>query len=425
MKTKLQLLCILLAWFAGLHQATAQGTTAFTYQGQLKDNGTNANGTYTMIFKLYDALSSGTQIGTGITNTTALANGLFTVSLDFGNVFNGGARWLDITVQSGSDTQTLSPRVQVLPAPYAQFAAVAAIVTNGAITSAQIAANAVTAPNLQAGAVTNRNLTANAVNATNIAGGQVVKSLNGLTDIVSLSAGSNVTLTTNGNILQIGGTAAPNGIQVFTSSGTFTVPAGITRIQVEAWGGGGGGGGSYSGASGSFAGGGGGSGGYGIQFYNVTPGGSFTVTLGSGGGGGNGGNDSTSATAGSAGGSSSFGGTLIVNGGGGGGNGATSSANGTGGAKPNSASGSAFPAGVGGGGNGGINFSGISIGGQGGSAFRGGSGALGGPAGGVPNGHLSGNSGLGADGNLGAGGGGGGIGGGGGGGCGGAVIITY
>lgn len=32
-----------------------------------------------------------------------------------------------------------------------------------------------------------------------------------------------------------------NGIQVFTSSGTFTVPAGITKVWVEVWGGGGGG----------------------------------------------------------------------------------------------------------------------------------------------------------------------------------------
>ncbi len=48
MKPKLQHFYILLALFAGIHQPVAQGTTAFTYQGQLHDNGTNANGTYTM-----------------------------------------------------------------------------------------------------------------------------------------------------------------------------------------------------------------------------------------------------------------------------------------------------------------------------------------------------------------------------------------
>ena len=222
------------------NQADAQQTTAFTYQGQLRDGGTNANGTYAMTFKLYDAVSGGGQIGSTISNSATLANGLFTVNLDFGaGAFNGNARWLDITVA----TDTLTPRVQVLPTPYAQFAVVAATVTNGAIMNAQLAASAVATTNIQnnaitttqiaGGAVTNRNLTANAVNATNISGGQVVKSLNGLTDAVSLSAGNNVTLTTNGNFLQISGAAVPNGIQVFTSSGTFTVPTNITRIMVE------------------------------------------------------------------------------------------------------------------------------------------------------------------------------------------------
>src|SRR5205823_687720 len=101
----------------------AQGTTAFTYQGQLRDGGTNANGTYTMIFKLYDAVTNGNQIFSAITNNPALGNGLFTVSLDFGaSAFTGSARWLDVTVSSGPDTQTLSPRVAIAPVPYALYA---------------------------------------------------------------------------------------------------------------------------------------------------------------------------------------------------------------------------------------------------------------------------------------------------------------
>ena len=125
-----------------LHPSTAfaQGATAFTYQGQLHDTGTNANGTYTMIFALYDAAANGNQIGSAITTSATLANGLFSVNLDFGaGAFNGSARWLDITVSG----ETLTPRVQMLPAPYAQFAAVAASVTNGAITASAIANGAV------------------------------------------------------------------------------------------------------------------------------------------------------------------------------------------------------------------------------------------------------------------------------------------
>ncbi|MGH7954131.1 MAG: hypothetical protein ACREFE_19735, partial [Limisphaerales bacterium] len=116
MKTRLNFLVILFVLFASIHRASAQGTTAFTYQGQLHDNDTNANGTYTMIFKLYDSVSGGNQIGSGITSSATLANGLFTVNLDFGaGAFNGSARWLDITVTNGPDIQELSPRVQVLP----------------------------------------------------------------------------------------------------------------------------------------------------------------------------------------------------------------------------------------------------------------------------------------------------------------------
>ena len=141
MKTLLQKFFLGLAMIAGIHQADAQGTTAFTYQGQLHDGGTNANGAYTMTFKLYDAVTGGNPIGTN-TSSPTLANGLFSVNLDFGaGVFNGAARWLDITVTNGGVTQTLSPRVQLLPAPYAQFAAVAASVTNGAIGSSQLAPN--------------------------------------------------------------------------------------------------------------------------------------------------------------------------------------------------------------------------------------------------------------------------------------------
>ena len=145
MKSSIQILFIALALLAGVHQANAQGTTAFTYQGQLHDSSTNANGTYAMAFALYDSASGGNQIGSTLTTSPTIANGLFTVNLDFGaGAFTGAARWLDITIAS----QELSPRVQVLPTPYAQFAAVAATVTNGAIMNAQIAAGSVADANI-------------------------------------------------------------------------------------------------------------------------------------------------------------------------------------------------------------------------------------------------------------------------------------
>jgi uncharacterized coiled-coil protein SlyX len=131
MKTTLRCLFIALALLASIHQTNAQGTTAFAYQGQLRDGGTNANGAYTMIFNLYDSPGGGNLIGGPITTSATLANGLFTVNLDFGaGAFNGSARYLDITIANGGATQELSPRVQVLPSPYAIFTSMANTANN-------------------------------------------------------------------------------------------------------------------------------------------------------------------------------------------------------------------------------------------------------------------------------------------------------
>ncbi|WP_187359957.1 glycine-rich domain-containing protein [Chitinolyticbacter meiyuanensis] len=103
----------------------------------------------------------------------------------------------------------------------------------------------------------------------------------------------------------------PGNAQVFTASGSFTVPAGVTRVMVECWGGGGGGGATDV-VSGS--GGGGGAGGYGRGLYAVTPGQVIAVTIGSGGFGA-----AAGSTAGAGvGGTSSFGSMLSCTGGGGG-----------------------------------------------------------------------------------------------------------
>ncbi|MDI5951247.1 choice-of-anchor D domain-containing protein [Flavobacterium yafengii] len=102
--------------------------------------------------------------------------------------------------------------------------------------------------------------------------------------------------------------------QTFSTSGTFTVPAGITSIQVEAWGGGGAGGGATGNPS---AGGGGAGGGY-VKNTSLTviPGTTYTVTVGNGGVGSTG--------TGGAGNSSWFGSTTtLLAVGGNGGNGAS------------------------------------------------------------------------------------------------------
>src|SRR3989304_4682828 len=74
-------------------------TSTFTYQGQLKNNGSPVtNPACQMAFRLYDDPASSTNlIGNPITTTVPVANGLFTVGLNFGSsVFTGDGRWLDI-----------------------------------------------------------------------------------------------------------------------------------------------------------------------------------------------------------------------------------------------------------------------------------------------------------------------------------------
>ena len=103
----------------------AQLGSAFTYQGGLNDGTNPANGRYDLRFTLYDSLSGGAQAGAVLnTNAVAVSNGLFALTLDFGNVFDGNARWLEIAVKTngaGSYT-TLSPRQPLTPTPYALYA---------------------------------------------------------------------------------------------------------------------------------------------------------------------------------------------------------------------------------------------------------------------------------------------------------------
>src|SRR5687767_8286459 len=75
--------------------------TAFTYQGRLSDSGSPANGSYDMTFALFNAVGGPAQQGTTLTNAAVgVSNGLFTVTLDFGNQFPGLPRWLEIGVRT-------------------------------------------------------------------------------------------------------------------------------------------------------------------------------------------------------------------------------------------------------------------------------------------------------------------------------------
>jgi hypothetical protein len=101
--------------------------TSFTYQGHLTDGGGPASGTYDFQFVLYNAAAGGGQEGPIVTrDDVVVSGGLFTVSLDFGAVFIGSKRWLQVGVRPGSSTggySILSPLQELTPSPNAVFSA--------------------------------------------------------------------------------------------------------------------------------------------------------------------------------------------------------------------------------------------------------------------------------------------------------------
>lgn len=134
MKARVSLSLVLLLVLLSAIPGQAQGpesqialSTPFAYQGVLRSSGNPVSGTCDFQFSLWDAASSGAQIGaTWPQADVAVTRGLFTVLLDFGaSPFQGANRYLEIAVRcpagSGAYT-TLTPRQPLTPAPYSLYA---------------------------------------------------------------------------------------------------------------------------------------------------------------------------------------------------------------------------------------------------------------------------------------------------------------
>lgn len=172
------------------------------------------------------------------------------------------------------------------------------------------------------------------LNASNVASGTLsndrldtIPTTKGGTGLTSLgSAGQVLTVTAPGSAVAFESISAGGSftMTVFTSSGTWTKPAGLSDVKVRVLGGGGGGG-----AGNSPGGGGGGGGGYAEEYLDAPAlGATETVTVGAG---GNKGVAFPGTTPGGSGGTSSFGSFVSASGGGGGGGQPGPNAGGTGG----------------------------------------------------------------------------------------------
>ncbi|QYK47128.1 MAG: hypothetical protein KF838_10075 [Phycisphaeraceae bacterium] len=180
----------------------------FTYQGELRNAGIVANGTYDLRFRLYDALASGAQVGPSLcVDNVPIADGKFTVELDFGTVFAGSTRYLEIDVRqdtglgcgSGTGFVTLAPRQRIATTPYAAYALTAA-----SATTATSAASATTA--LSAG------------NSTNLNG----QPASFYTNATNLTAGTLPDARLSSNVTTLSGTQTFSGAKSFSTSPSFT-----------------------------------------------------------------------------------------------------------------------------------------------------------------------------------------------------------
>jgi len=201
--------------------ARAQGT-AFTYEGQLQDNGSPASGTYNLAFTLFDTNSGGSAVAGPVTSKGVIvSNGLFTVLVDFsGGAFTGQPSWLQIGVETNGAAafSTLAPRQQLTPTPYAIFASTAGNVS-GTVSNRQLANSSITVlagPGLSGGGTV---ALGGSITLTNIGGG-------GGGGLVSVTGNSDITATTVSGVVTLGDTAT-NGNTAGTlvkrdSSGNFS-----------------------------------------------------------------------------------------------------------------------------------------------------------------------------------------------------------
>ncbi len=101
-------------------RADAQ-TTEFVFQGQLQNSSLPASGSFDFEFLLFDTLAGPNQIGSTLTRSVvAVANGIFSVNLDFGANYPGASRYLEIHVRQtgGSAFTPLTPRQAISSMPY-------------------------------------------------------------------------------------------------------------------------------------------------------------------------------------------------------------------------------------------------------------------------------------------------------------------
>jgi hypothetical protein len=166
------------------------------------------DGAYGMYFRLYDGPEASEPIW-HMARPIDVVKGIFSVVLGPIDLPFDTTYWLSITVEEGGQ---LEPRIPLLSSPYAMNAR---NVADNAITTIKIADQA--------------------VNGVKIADGQVVRTLNGLTDEIALVPGANVSITPSGNNLVISATGGGGGVSGSGAAGQVAVWDGTSSLTGDDW----------------------------------------------------------------------------------------------------------------------------------------------------------------------------------------------
>lgn len=185
--------------------------TRFTYQGTLDDGGSPANGFYDFQFRVVS--STNADVSTLRTVEDVLVTqGVFTVPLDFGALFNTNERYLRIGVRAGESTgpyTTLSPNTLIGSAPNANFsesanyasdafsAVIADDVIDSAIDAVDIADGAVTTAKVANGGITTEKLASTSIDLSRFKG---ENSLYGFSISAPANDCSDYTIPFNGDV---------------------------------------------------------------------------------------------------------------------------------------------------------------------------------------------------------------------------------
>lgn len=201
------------------------------YQGKLTDAEGKpvSDGSYELTFTLYhDPIEVKPFWGPAKVMVTTQGGIFSTVIQDSAspldpNMFLDAPVWVEVSFKD----QVMKPRQLLSSVPTAYRAQVADIVVDvpaGSVSSSAIIDGAVQTSDIAASAITSDKIKDSAVTGAKIPSGQVVKGINGLKDDVTLSAGSNITITSNLNTLTISSAAAANPDTWSLSGNSNTVP---------------------------------------------------------------------------------------------------------------------------------------------------------------------------------------------------------